>query len=136
MTFITERLLSIMLAVTCSQNVYARPRIYLHVRLERDNNTNKAIYVMRRRWQFHSSSVFGVKKQKCLMAYTRHKMKHFNYPIQSKPLQNRLNHYRETTTTTIPPKIFTLKRFGDSGTVQTIKGYVQVKSDVTSSSSF
>ena len=66
-TLIPERLSSVVLAVTCSENVYARPCIYSLMRLERDDNTTIAIYVIDRRPQVHSSPVFGVKKQKCIM---------------------------------------------------------------------
>ena len=51
-TFISERLTYIMLAISCSENVCARPCTYSYVRLERDSNTKIATYVMRRWRQF------------------------------------------------------------------------------------
>ena len=43
---------------------HAHASTHSHVRLERDNNTKIAIYVMHRRRQVHLSPAFEVKKQK------------------------------------------------------------------------
>ena len=57
-TLILERLLSKVLVNTCSEYVYARPCIYSHLQLERDNNTQMAIRVKRRQRQLHLRAVF------------------------------------------------------------------------------
>ena len=59
----------VVLAIACSENIYARPCISSYVRLGHDNNTQIAIYVMHRRRKVRLSLVFGVKKQKRSMAY-------------------------------------------------------------------
>ena len=47
-SLIQQRLSYIMLAITCSENVRALPCIDSHGRIDRDNNTTPAIYVMHR----------------------------------------------------------------------------------------
>ena len=45
-SLIPQRLSYIILAITCSENVYAWPCIDSHGRVDRDNNTTPAIYAM------------------------------------------------------------------------------------------
>ena len=47
-SLIPQRLSSIILAITCSENVHASPCIDSHGRIDRDNNTTPTIYVMHR----------------------------------------------------------------------------------------
>ena len=110
MTLISERLLYIMLAITCSENVYARLCSYSYLRLECDNNKKMAIYVTRRRRQVHLRSIFGDKRPQCLIL-AQHKMTHLNHHFQNcKPFRNRLNRYLEIPIQT-RPKMDTFMRF-------------------------
>ena len=71
-SLIPERLSCTILAITCSENVYARSCIYSqsHVLLESDSFTKPAICVMRRHMQVQLSPIFEAQEKKCLLAST------------------------------------------------------------------
>ena len=132
------------LPVTCSENVYAPPRIYSYVRLERDNNTKSqwAFYVTRRRRQVHLSLHFGGKgAKKCPTAYTRgneacesqfRKLYTFSESVESSSINRDPNMTKNEHVYAICCQPEVAGDVISGGNVKTIKGYALLNFEAAS----